>query len=107
RLGDRAQWDLLWQAYLRFYRQRLSAALTDTTFARLIDESSPLCGFVAAQNDKLVGLAHYLFHAYGTSGEARQSPSNSRAALLAKVLSTPWQSMMGEFQREPWGSSSG
>ena len=60
--SDRPQWDALWQGYLRFYRQRLPAAVTDSTFSRLLDERSQPYGLVAVRERQLVGFAHYLFH---------------------------------------------
>ncbi|HEY3783737.1 MAG TPA: GNAT family N-acetyltransferase [Steroidobacteraceae bacterium] len=63
RLADRAQWGALWEGYLRFYRQRLPEELTQTTFARLVEESRQPHGLVAEQDGTLIGLVHYLFHA--------------------------------------------
>jgi GNAT superfamily N-acetyltransferase len=60
--GDRPQWNVLWAGYLRFYRQHLSAEVSDATFARLIDRGAPLHGLVAARGGTLVGFVHYLFH---------------------------------------------
>ena len=62
RPADRAQWGLLWQGYLRFYRQHLPEEQTNTTFARLIETSRQPHGLVAERAGKLVGLVHYLFH---------------------------------------------
>jgi GNAT superfamily N-acetyltransferase len=62
RLADRAQWQKLWEGYLRFYRQRLPDAVTAATFARLVDERQQPHGLVAACDGELVGFAHYLFH---------------------------------------------
>jgi GNAT superfamily N-acetyltransferase len=62
RPSDRAQWDPLWMGYLRFYRQHLPPAVTEGTFARLVDSSAPLHGLVAERNGALVGFVHYLFH---------------------------------------------
>lgn len=62
-LEDRAQWSALWGGYLRFYRQHLSAEVTEGTFARLIDKSAPLHGLLAARDGALLGFVHYLFHA--------------------------------------------
>jgi GNAT superfamily N-acetyltransferase len=62
RASDRSQWDTLWLGYLRFYRQRLPAPLTDATFARLIDAQQQPHALVAARADELLGFAHYLFH---------------------------------------------
>jgi GNAT superfamily N-acetyltransferase len=60
--ADRASWQLLWDGYLRFYRQRLALEITDATFARLLDERVQPHGLVAEQDGKLVGFVHYVFH---------------------------------------------
>lgn len=60
--SDRDSWQKLWEGYLRFYRQHLDPAVTDSTYGRLIDESAQPYGLVAESDGKLVGIAHYLFH---------------------------------------------
>ena len=60
--GDRAQWNLLWAGYLRFYRQHLPDEVTEGTFARLIDPSAQLHGLVAERGGTLVGFVHFQFH---------------------------------------------
>jgi GNAT superfamily N-acetyltransferase len=60
--SDRAQWEALWDGYLRFYRQRLPSEVTNATFSRLTEDAQQPHGLVAEDGDKLVGLAHYLFH---------------------------------------------
>jgi len=62
RADDRGQWQPLWDGYLRFYRQHLPAAVTDGTFARLIEPGVQPHGLVAERQGTLVGFAHYLFH---------------------------------------------
>jgi GNAT superfamily N-acetyltransferase len=62
RAGDRPQWELLWQGYLRFYRHRLPNNVTDSTFSRLVDETTQPHGLVAENGGKILGFAHYLFH---------------------------------------------
>jgi GNAT superfamily N-acetyltransferase len=62
RASDRTQWDDLWTGYLRFYRQRLPAEVSDATFARLLDEHTQPHGIVATREGTLIGFAHYLFH---------------------------------------------
>jgi GNAT superfamily N-acetyltransferase len=59
---DRVQWEALWGAYLRFYRQHLAAQITEASFARLIDANLQPHGLVAERDGKLLGFAHYLFH---------------------------------------------
>jgi len=59
---DRAQWEGLWNGYLRFYRAKLAPEVTETTWARLLDAAEQPRGIVAEVDGRLVGLAHYLFH---------------------------------------------
>jgi len=63
REGDRASWQALWEAYLRFYRAQLPAHVSDATFARLRDADSGLTGVVAVDSGGVVaGLGHLVFH---------------------------------------------
>lgn len=63
---DRADWQQMWRAYLAFYRTDVSAAVYDSTFARLLGaDPRDFSGLVAETSDGLVGLAHYLFHRHG------------------------------------------
>jgi GNAT superfamily N-acetyltransferase len=60
---DRAGWQRLWTGYLEFYESSVSAAVYDSTFARLLsDDPHEYNGIVAEQDGRLVGLSHYLFH---------------------------------------------
>lgn len=63
--GDRAEWGVLWDGYRRFYqRPEQDAAAFDHDFARLFsDDPHAVHGLVAEADGRLVGLAHYLFHA--------------------------------------------
>jgi GNAT superfamily N-acetyltransferase len=63
RAADRAAWDQLWQGYLDFYKEDLDPAISDLTFARLIDQAHPFFGLVAEQDGQLVGLVNSLVHA--------------------------------------------
>ena len=63
RAADRAEWQALWNGYLRFYRAHLSPEVSAATFARLIDEEQQPHGMVAERDGRLVGLVHYVFHA--------------------------------------------
>jgi GNAT superfamily N-acetyltransferase len=62
RSTDRESWQMLWDGYLRFYRHHLDPAVTDATFARLLDERVQPYGLVAESDGKLLGFANYLFH---------------------------------------------
>lgn len=59
---QKSQWLLLWQAYLNFYQSELTQTVTDTTWQRIIDDTSPIYGFGAWQGDCLVGLVHVVLH---------------------------------------------
>lgn len=64
--ADYDQWRPLWDGYNAFYGRSGATALPDeitqTTWARFFDPAEPLHCFVAEQDGKLVGLAHYMFH---------------------------------------------
>ena len=61
--SDRAEWAVLWEAYLAFYETSVADAVYDSTFARLLGEDArDFSAFVAEIDGKLVGLVHYLFH---------------------------------------------
>lgn len=60
--ADHAQWLELAQAYQAFYQQRVSPAVFERTWQRLIARDH-VHGLCAVQGDELVGIAHYLLHA--------------------------------------------
>lgn len=63
--GDRRGWAPLWRAYLAFYDAQVPEAQDQATFDRLLSEDpNDFHGLVAEADDRLVGLAHYLFHAH-------------------------------------------
>jgi GNAT superfamily N-acetyltransferase len=59
--SDRKQWDELWQGYLTFYKEDLSAEQTELTWRRLCDEEFEMYGLVLELDGELVGLAHFSF----------------------------------------------
>jgi GNAT superfamily N-acetyltransferase len=60
---DRAGWQPLWDAYLRFYRATVADSVSDATFARLCDDGSGLVGLVVVDPaDRICGLSHLVFH---------------------------------------------
>jgi GNAT superfamily N-acetyltransferase len=61
--GDENDWRRLWTAYLEFYETSVPEEVYQTSFARLIsDTENEFCGLIALQDDRPVGLTHYLFH---------------------------------------------
>ena len=63
---DLAAWRPLWDGYNAFYGRQGETALpeeiTQTTWARFLDEREPVHALVAEIDGELAGLAHYLFH---------------------------------------------
>jgi GNAT superfamily N-acetyltransferase len=65
RQQDFGAWKPLWDGYNAFYGRSGATALpmvTEATWQRFFDSAEPVFALVAATEDKLVGLAHYLFH---------------------------------------------
>lgn len=64
--ADFSAWLPLWEGYNAFYGRSGSTALptpiTQTTWQRFFDAYEPVHALVAEQDDRLLGLAHYLFH---------------------------------------------
>jgi len=64
--ADFAHWLPLWDGYNAFYGRTgataLPAEITWTTWLRFFDAAEPVHALVAQAADRLVGLAHYLFH---------------------------------------------
>jgi GNAT superfamily N-acetyltransferase len=60
--NDRAEWDGLWKAYQAFYKAAISDDTSELTFARLLDPSVPMHGFVAEEAGQIIGMTHCIFH---------------------------------------------
>ena len=60
--NDRAAWQQLFEAYIRFYESSLSPEQYDLTWTRLLDPLEPMHCFVAVENGRLVGFTHAIFH---------------------------------------------
>ena len=56
----------LWDGYNAFYGPQGQTALdlniTQTTWARFLNDNDPVHAFVAEQNGQLIGLVHFIFH---------------------------------------------
>lgn len=58
--NDRRAWDGLYQGYADFYKVTQTPAMRDTVWSWLMDDVTPVHGFVAQDaNGALVGLAHF------------------------------------------------
>jgi len=64
--SHRSDWQVLWDGYNRFYGRSgptaLDPVITELTWERFFDPEEPVHCFVAISEDKVVGLAHFLFH---------------------------------------------
>ncbi|MFB9904909.1 GNAT family N-acetyltransferase [Allokutzneria oryzae] len=59
---DRARWETLARGYKKFYETVESDESYERTWQRLL-KGDELHGFAALLNGKVVGIAHFLFHA--------------------------------------------
>jgi len=60
---DEKRWRALWDGYCRFYERDLSEAITRHTWARILDQASPVHAIVAERaGDGVIGIANYLIH---------------------------------------------
>ena len=60
--GDFDAWLPLWDGYNAFYRNEVTAEVTENTFRRLHEGADGFFGLVAEHDGGLVGLAHAIFH---------------------------------------------
>lgn len=60
---DEARWRALWEGYCRFYEYKLTEAVTQHTWARIMDPASPVHAIVAERaGEGVIGLANYVIH---------------------------------------------
>ena len=59
---EREAWNPLWTGYLAFYRTALTQEISDLAWDRFHDPDEPIFALGAYVDDKLMGIAHYLFH---------------------------------------------
>jgi GNAT superfamily N-acetyltransferase len=60
---DRAQWAVLWQGYLEFYKvPDMAPEITERTWTRFFDEAEPVHAMVAVEDGVLLGMVQFLFH---------------------------------------------
>jgi GNAT superfamily N-acetyltransferase len=58
---DKSQWLKLWAGYLEFYKSTISTEQTELTWKRLINNELKMFGFVAENEDGVIGFTHCLF----------------------------------------------
>jgi len=60
---DRTQWEALFRAYIRFYKEKVPDDVIALTWQRVLKQEDGFLGLVAEEEGgRLVGLAHILFH---------------------------------------------
>lgn len=66
RESDYPAWRPLWDGYNAFYGREGATALPESitamTWERFLDPAEPVHALVALAQERMVGLAHYLFH---------------------------------------------
>ncbi len=67
--GDRAEWEALARGYKAFYRTETPDARYEATWRLLMDDDR-VHGLGARLDGRLVGIAHYLFHAQTWSADS-------------------------------------
>ncbi len=58
---DKNQWLNLWAGYLEFYKSTISTEQSELTWKRLINNELKMFGFVAENEDGVIGFTHCLF----------------------------------------------
>jgi GNAT superfamily N-acetyltransferase len=58
---DKSQWLKLWAGYLEFYKSTISPEQTELTWKRLINNELKMFGFVAEDQNGVIGFTHCLF----------------------------------------------
>ncbi len=58
---DKNQWLNLWAGYLEFYKFTFSIEQTELTWKRLINNELKMFGFVAENEEGVIGFTHCLF----------------------------------------------
>ena len=58
---DKDRWLELWAGYLKFYKSNLSPEQTEFTWKRLINNEQKMYGFVAENENGVIGFTHCLF----------------------------------------------
>ncbi|GAA3011941.1 GNAT family N-acetyltransferase [Kitasatospora albolonga] len=60
--SDEKDWRRLWAGYLEFYESTVPAAVTDSTWGRLLDPDQPLLGRVAEHDGRVIGITNSVLH---------------------------------------------
>jgi GNAT superfamily N-acetyltransferase len=59
---DRSAWEALWQAYITFYESEVPAEVTESTFARILEDEHVHGAIARDDEGRAIGLVHWLTH---------------------------------------------
>jgi GNAT superfamily N-acetyltransferase len=61
--SDRSQWEVLWTAYLDFYKTTATPEMIERAWSRIHDNDAP-CFALAAfdESGKMLGITHFILH---------------------------------------------
>ena len=59
---QKQHWYPLWRGYQSFYKTDIPEAVSNVTWARLLDPTEPMGGALAWIDGKAVGLVHHIMH---------------------------------------------
>lgn len=60
--ADHDAWLPLWRGYQDFYRTDIPASVSDVTWARFLDPVQPMWAALAFEDERAVGMVHWLTH---------------------------------------------
>jgi GNAT superfamily N-acetyltransferase len=103
---DEKRWRELFDGYCLFYKRELSAPLTDHTWARILDQSSPIHSIVAEhQAAGILGIANYVVHEHTLGltpvcylGDLFVDPAQRAAGVGEQLIA--W--LVAEMKRVGW-----
>ena len=103
---DEQRWRALFDGYCQFYKRPLSEELTRHTWARILDETSPVQAIVAENaEDGVIGIANYVVHEHTLGltpvcylGDLFVDPAKRAAGVGEQLID--W--LVGEMKREGW-----
>lgn len=61
--ADHDEWLALWQAYIEFYESEVPGAVTEATFARILDDDVIHGAIARDAAGRAIGIVHWLTHA--------------------------------------------
>ena len=103
---DQARWRELFDGYCVFYKRAPSEPLTQHTWARIMDDASPVHAIVAEDDEAgVIGIANYVVHEHTLAltpacylGDLFVDPAQRAAGVGQKLID--W--LVAEMKREGW-----